>query len=51
MDPDLGQLLLPALSPDPELRPRDGHDWLVALLQLRERRDAGGALRRFPADR
>ena len=51
VDPDLRQLLLRALSPDPEARPRDGHDWLVALLQLRERRDAGGALRRFPGER
>jgi serine/threonine protein kinase len=51
IDPDVGQLLLRALSPDPEARPRDGHDWLVGLLQLRERRDAGGVLRRFPADR
>jgi serine/threonine protein kinase len=50
LDRDVGQLLLRALSPDPEARPRDGHDWLVALLQVRERRDARGLLRR-PIDR
>jgi len=51
LEPDLAQLLLRALSPDPEARPRAGGDWLAALLQLRERRDAGGPLRRFPAER
>ncbi len=51
LDPDLRRLLELALSPDRASRPRDGHAWLTALLQIRERRDAISSLRPLPVDR